>query len=601
MPIAVPAHARPTCQSHRLTLSPRGSSSPGPCPLWERQHRDRRQLSLALWLLTLAVALLLVMTACVPGSMPGSSAQPGSQIKYGGALTIVPGPYGRFQRFFNPFAADNSTLSGTKGMIYETLLFFNQETGQVKPWLATGFSWSSDLKTLTFQLRRGVEWSDGQPFTSDDVVFTLNLLHRFPALDLHSIWTTVKEVAAPDPSRVVVTFKQPSFPEEWYIGGQTYIVPRHIWEHFKDPVHEANPNPIGTGPFVLKSFDPTLYILERNPHYWQPGKPYISQLRYPAYVSNASADLLLAQGSIDWTGLFSSNLQSFVGRDPAHNRYWLPPIAIVMLYLNTARYPFNLLPVRQAISLAINRERLSKEGENGYEPPPHPTGIVLPAYRSFLAPQYRSLSFQVDRARAIRLLEGAGFVRGSDGIFVDREGRQLAFSMEVVSGWTDWEKDCKLMAQDLAAIGISVTVKPLSLNTYISDLQLGSFESAISWTNSGPSPYYLYDALLDSTNTAPIGKSAPSNWERWSDPTTDQLLAQYAHSTDPAVQQQALNGLQRIMVEQLPSIPLLYSVNWYEYTTARFVGWPDEHNPYAVPSPYSYPDNEQVALALHHV
>jgi peptide/nickel transport system substrate-binding protein len=68
-----------------------------------------------------------------------------------------------------------------------------------------------------------------------------------------------------------------------------------------------------------------------------------------------------------------------------------------------------------------------------------------------------------------------------------------------------------------------------------------------------------------------------------------------------ATQQQALAGIQKIMVDQLPSIPLVDSVNWYEYTTARFTGWPDQQNPYAVPSPYAYPDSEQVALNLHQV
>jgi peptide/nickel transport system substrate-binding protein len=549
----------------------------------------------------LCLALVILSSACVPGTGQSASTPSTAQPGYGGALTIVPGPYGRFKPFFNPFVTDNASLSGTRGMIYETLMFFNRETGAIKPWLAVGMSWSSDLTTLSFELRRGVQWSDGQPFTSDDVVFTLNLMHRYPALDLNSVWTTIKQVSNPDPYRVVITFKQPSFPEQWYLGGQTYIVPRHIWEHVKDPVHEANPDPIGTGPFMLKSFDPTLYILTRNPRYWQPGKPSISELRYPAYTSNASADLLLAQGSIDWTGLFSSDLQSFVERDAAHNRYWLPPTSVVMLYLNIAHPPFNLLPVRQAISLAINRQRLAQQGENGYEPPSHPTAIVLPTNQSYLASQYRNLSFQVDTARAIRLLEEAGFTRGNDGIFVDKTGKRLAFTMDVVDGWTDWQKDCQLMASDLQAIGIAVTVTPISLSAYLSALQMGTFESAISWTSSGPSPYYLYYALLDSANTAPVGKDAPTNWERWNDPTTDALLAQYAHSPSATVQQQALSGLERIMVEQLPAIPLVYSVNWYEYTTARFVGWPDQQNPYAVPSPYAYPDSEQVALTLHQV
>jgi len=170
-----------------------------------------------------------------------------------------------------------------------------------------------------------------------------------------------------------------------------------------------------------------------------------------------------------------------------------------------------------------------------------------------------------------------------------------------VSGWTDWVTDCQIMASNLQAIGMDVKVNTISFNSYYSALQMGSFDTAISWTSTGPTPYYLYNSMLGSVNTAPIGQTATSNFERWSDPTTDKLLKQYASSPDPAVQQQALAGIQKIMVEQLPTIPLIYGATWYEYSTARFVGWPDQQHPYAVPAPYAAPDVEIVVLNLHQV
>jgi len=121
---------------------------------------------------------------------------------------------------------------------------------------------------------------------------------------------------------------------------------------------------------------------------------------------------------------------------------------------------------------------------------------------------------------------------------------------------------------------------------------------AISWTNPGPTPFYLYNSMLNSTNSAAIGKQASSNWERWIDPSTDKLLTQYATTADSSLQQQALNGLQQIMVEQLPSIPLVYGATWYEYSTRNFTGWPDANNAYASPAPFDFPDAEVVALNL---
>jgi len=170
-----------------------------------------------------------------------------------------------------------------------------------------------------------------------------------------------------------------------------------------------------------------------------------------------------------------------------------------------------------------------------------------------------------------------------------------------VSGWTDWVTDCQIMASNLQAAGMDVKVNAISYNSYYSALQMGSFDTAISWTTTGPTPYYLYNSMLGTTNTAPIGQQATSNWERWSDPATDRFLQQYASSLGSAEQQQALAGIQKIMVEQLPTIPLIYGATWYEYSTARFVGWPDQQHPYAVPAPYAAPDEEIVVLNLHQV
>lgn len=102
-----------------------------------------------------------------------------------------------------------------------------------------------------------------------------------------------------------------------------------------------------------------------------------------------------------------------------------------------------------------------------------------------------------------------------------------------------------------------------------------------------------------STNSAPIGQQASFNYERWIDPNTDKLLDEYASTTDPTIQQQAMAGIQKIMIEQLPAIPLTNEPYWYEYNTAHFTGWPDPSHLYAVPSPYTAPDDEVVLLNLH--
>jgi peptide/nickel transport system substrate-binding protein len=557
-----------------------------PNPLAVR--KTKKGMLLLSFLLTFAV----VLAACGGSQTNVSHKQ--------SPLAIVANTGGDYTRIFNPYSS--STNYGAQGMIYETLLFFNRLDGSVKPWLATSYHFSSDATSITFTLRQGVKWSDGQSFTSDDVVFTLNLLKKYPAMDVLSLWQFIKSVDAPDASTVMVTLNSPFTPILWYLAGQTWMLPRHHYASVGDASQYTDPNPVGTGPYMLNSFTPQIYSLVKNPNYWQPGKPEVNEVTFPAFDSNTSAELALNRGQIEWAGLYIPNIQqTYVNRDRVHNHYWFPASDVVILYLNTAKYPFNLLPVRQAISYAIDREQLNKVGESGYEPAASPTALVLPANKNFLSPDYANTTFTVDTSKTAQLLESAGFTKGSDGFYADKNGKKISFAINVVSGWTDWITDCQIMVSELKAIGMDVTVNAMSYDAYYNSLQMGNFSVGISWTNPGPTPYYLYDGLLRSSNTAPVGQQANSNWERWSDPATDKLLNQFASTTDPTIQQQAMAGIQRIMVEQVPSIPLTNEPYWYEYSTTHYTGWPDPNHQYAVPSPFMAPDSEVVLLNLHPV
>lgn len=539
--------------------------------------------------MSLLVVLTMVLAAC---GTAGSNTKSGKSV-----MTIVPSPYGSFTDNFNPFSS--TANSGTQGLLYETLLFFNREqAGQVQPWLAQSYTWSNNGQTVTFKLRDGVTWSDGQPFTSADVVFTLNLLHQYPALDGNGLWHVISSVSAPDSSTVAVNFNQTSYTQLWYLAGQTYMVPQHVWQSVTDPVKYTDTNPVGTGPYTLGSFNPQLYVFEKNAHYWQHGLPKIDELRYPAYTSNTSADLLLNSGKVDWTGLFTPNIQStYVAKNTKNNHYWFPPDNVVMLYLNDAKAPFNNVNVRKAISDVIDRQQLDNTGEDGYEPVASPTGLVLPTDQTNLAPQYASTNFSVNTSEATSLMQQAGYTM-KNGLWTDSNGNTITFNIEVVTGWTDWVTDTQIMANELTQFGMKVSSTPEQFGTYFANLQQGSFMASISWTNPGPTAYYLYQSMLASTNTAPVGQTASSNFERWNDPTTDAALKAYAASNDPSVQQQALNTIQQVMVQQLPSIPLVYGATWNEYSTANVTGWPSASNPYAMPAPFSYPDVEVVMLHL---
>lgn len=545
---------------------------------------------------TALLSLFLLLSIVLAGCGNGGSGKGG--VHHKNSVTLVANQAGDLVRNFNPFSGN--VITGTPGLIYETLLFFNRADDTVHPWLAQSYNFSTDATTLTFHLRQGVTWSDGQQFTSADVKFTLDLLLKYPDLDLNGITPYIKSVTAPDQYTVTVQLNQSYSPMLWYLGGQTWIVSQHEWSQVKgDPGAFADPDPIGTGPYVVGSFTPQLLVLNKNPHFWQPGKPAVDQVRFPAFSSNASSELVLDTNGIDWNSQYTPNIQkTYVDRDPTHHHYWFPPSDVVFLYLNLTKAPFNDLAVRQAISDAINRERIYKVSESGYEPVTSPTGLVLPASQSYLDPQYANLQFTVDTTQANALLQGAGYTKGSGGFYVDRNGKQLAFSINVPEGYSDWITTCQFIANDLKAVGINATVNTVSYNTFYNDMQVGTFDTSIWGTNPGPSPFYIYYSLLSSATTAPIGQQAASNFERWKDAATDHYLNQYASSNDPTAQKEAMYGLENIVVNQLPSIPLVNEPYWYEYNTEYWTGWPDQQNPYAEPSPYTYPDNEIVLLHL---
>lgn len=520
------------------------------------------------------------------GGLPVSmAATRHAAMKVGGTVNVVVFPQGSWSENFNPFSA--SALWGTNGFIYEPLLQFIQLTGKTMPWLARSYQWSKNGLVLTMQLRKGVKYTNGQAFTSADVVYTFDLMKKFPALDTGSVWTFLKGVTAQGPDTVVFTLTKPDVSGLFYIGS-VEPVPQSVWSKVKNPVTFANDNPVATGPFNVQSFAPQEYVIGRNPHYWQTGKPYVSALAFPAYSSNSSVDLALAQGKIDWAALFSPDIQkTFVATSPAAHHYFFPQGAPVVLYVNNARYPFNLPGVRQALSMAINRQQVSKIGEYGYEQPASALGIP-PLQKSYIASSVTGQSAALtafDPTKALKTLESLGFKKNAQGTLLTPKGQPFTLGLNVVASYSDWVQDTQLMATQLGQIGIKVTVHPLQYAAYYSDMQSGNFDTSIGWSNSGPNPFYFFNFTMNPSFSAPVGKVASTNFDRFSSPLATQALNTYNTTANTQAQQAALGTVERVWLQQMPAIPLLWGAYWNEYSTQTFVGWPTASNMYTDPGP----------------
>src|SRR5262249_53277068 len=154
---------------------------------------------------------------------------------------------------------------------------------------------------LTFNLRTGVKWSDGQPFSSADVAYTFQLIKDNKALNSQGL--TLSSVTAPDANTVVLTFPSAQYANLFYIAGSTYIVPKHLWSSVSNPSTYTDPQPVGTGPYTLSNFAATGLTFKKNPTYWYgASKLAASQINVPAYSGNTAAELALSNGNIDWAG-----------------------------------------------------------------------------------------------------------------------------------------------------------------------------------------------------------------------------------------------------------------------------------------------------------
>ena len=500
---------------------------------------------------------------------------------------------------FNPLLGSDQLLSF--GFVYEPLVYVNPlQNGKTTPMLATSYAWGAGNKSLTFTIRNGVKWNDGTPMSAADVVYTFNLMKKYPALDLPGVWSVLSSVTATGSNQVTMNFKAPAVPDFYYIADQTPIMPQHIWSKIANPVTYADPHPVGTGPYTVSPCSAQNVTYKANPHYWQPGLPKIKTVQYPAFTSNNTANDQLANGQAQWGSQYIPNIKEFYTAKSPDFHYWFPPTVNVSLVPNLTNSLLGNVKVREAMSYAIDRPKVSSIGESSYEPPANQAGIVTPTFTSWLdtslAGKYH---YTYDVVKAKQILASAGFKLGSDGIMANSKGQKLSFTIINIGDYSDWVASVQVIQQNLKAVGIQITPNNLSNTAFTAALYAGKYQLAYYDQQSfGPGPYYELRNWLLSTNSAPIGQTAASNYERYSNSATDQLIQSYAATTSTTEQHSIVSKLQQVMLTELPIIPVVEAVDWYQYSTAHHSGWPTPGNPYAQPSAYSFPDMEQVLLHL---
>jgi|1186.fasta_scaffold18183_2 peptide/nickel transport system substrate-binding protein len=544
--------------------------------------RARRTVALALTGLLAAATL----AACSNGD--GNAGGSGTSGASSGATVLNIGmPNGPQTENHNPFLGSSSGASlGYRWMIFEPLVMINgiKPTEPGKPWLATEWKWDANYTKLSLTIRDGVKWSDGQPMTADDVAYSFQLRKDHEGLNQDAIpYGTITASG----NKVDLTFTRSQFTNQNKIL-TVFVVPKHQWSTLKDPTQDTLKNPIGTGPYTVKSFTPQTTTLTLRDSYWQ-DLPKVKELRYTSYNDNNAQTTALANGASEWSFVFVPNVKAvYQDKDPKNHKLWFPAnLGIHGLWINTTRKPFDNPALRRAMNLVINRDDIFQQGEAGYFYPKveSMTGIPTPAGESFIAPEYKDKVHSVDVDGAKKELADAGFKLEGDTL-KDPAGKPVTITLTDPAGWSDYITDLEIIKDNLSTIGIKATVDKANQDAWFKNIDEGNFDAAMHWTNGGATPFDIYQNIMDGKILKPVGKGGVSgNYGRFNSPEATKALDQYANAADDATRTTALNTLQKIMVEQMPIIPTSASNVGGLYSTKNWVGWPDEQNQYGPAQP----------------
>lgn len=488
----------------------------------------------------------------------------------------------------NPWIGDSSALKlGYVNAIYEPVAFVNtvNPDDPIRPWLASEIEWADDYRSVTLTARDGVLWNDGTPFTAEDIEFTYTLLKDNPAIENQALGIT--DVAL-DGDRVTVSFENSVFVKQDKVLHK-YIVPKHVWEGVADVTTEVNLDPVGTGPYVLSNWTTQSVELTARDDYWG-GALAVPTLYYVSYNDNTALTTALANGDADWAQAWIPNVQSaFIDKDPEHNVYWAPAgLGVDAMFVNTTKKPFDDVVFRQAVNMVVDRglhQAIAREG--GVPLLTSITGLPTPVGDAFISPEFQGVEYVVDVDGARALLEANGYTYDGDTL-VDPDGEVVTFALQVPQGWSDYVTGISLISESVKAIGVEAQVLTPDVDSWWGDKGTGDFDAILHWTDTGATPYDLYNNMMDGRWLQPIGESADYNFGRFDSPEATAALNDFANAVGDGaegVRAEALATIQSIFVEEVPAMPIGTRPFIGQYNTRHYVGWPDDSDPYANPDP----------------
>lgn len=447
----------------------------------------------------------------------------------------------------------------TLSYIFDTLMW-KDESGLI-PYLAEDYSVSEDGLTYTFQLRKGVSFTDGTPFTAEDVKFTFDYMKEHPYK-----WVSVsmvEEASVVDEHTVEIKLNKTYNPFLSDVAGSLPILPKHIWENVTEPETFTEPEAaISTGPFILENYDSAAgtYTLKANEDYFY-GDVQIDKLVI-ANVSGGDSKEALLSGEIAAAPNISYKAAMSLKDSPEYTVLEGPGLSVTRLYFNFDEEAMAVKEIRQAMYHAVNLDEIVEKayGGAGY---PGSAGHVQPG-TPWYNPDVRQYAYDVETAKKMLSEAGAADSNG-DGI-LEYNGEEMSYTLTFTE---NDEKLAELLVSYMKAVGIELVPQSADDATVKAAISEGNFELAFNTNGSfGGDPVFLSRFATVGADGAPsVTGQGGTTWES---EEYNRIYNESAVEQDDAKRHQQVNELQEIIAEELPCLTLYYKKAVAAYNNTIF-------------------------------
>lgn len=495
--------------------------------------------------------------------------------------------------------------SGWHQLAVEWDWYINYATGETIYWRITGWDYTSDRKRLTWNIRRGVTWNDGEPYTSADYVYTIQTLMDDPGLNGANTVENIASVRAVDDYTVQFTFKNPEyrFHQRLRMWGGLQIVAAHKWEGNEVREYKNWP-PTETGAYAFHSLhqDLGLFVWERNDDYW--GKKVQGEFPGPKYGIFRMApppDLDLAEfvdGAIDMTLPHIFTIDMIRSAQSKSDNVVVAPfmdaVSQGVSSFNTAKFPVSLPEVRWALQYLINREKHEKfytMADETFE-----TMWPWPDYKSIDKYESRAIvnkyggMLRYDPAEAEKVFDRLGYKKASDGYRRGPKGEEFTLTLLTRPAPDIGFSHAQDLSDELRKVGIRSNLRIVDAAVFGDLASNGDYDIAfdvLDTSTAFPNDPWQFLDDFHSKHAKPIGEyqnSGDRTRSRLQDPRLDALTDEMA-VTDPDSQgyldlvEDALD----VWYENLPAVPVVEKMFVQTFSDKYWTGWPTEDNMYHVP------------------